>query len=39
MYERVLTRGMGLNAPVASNDTAEGRAMNRRVEIQLTPLT
>jgi len=27
------TRGFGLNNPVATNDTAEGRQMNRRVEI------
>jgi len=37
--ERVLTRGMGPNSPVASNDTPEGRALNRRVEIILTPIT
>jgi outer membrane protein OmpA-like peptidoglycan-associated protein len=37
--QRVLTRGMGETAPVASNATAEGRALNRRVEIHLTPLT
>ena len=37
--ERILTRGMGPNAPVASNDTAQGRALNRRVEIILTPIT
>ena len=37
--ERILTRGMGPNAPIAGNDTAEGRALNRRVEIILTPIT
>jgi len=37
--QRVLTTGMGQNAPIADNDTPEGRALNRRVEIQLTPLT
>ena len=37
--ERIVVTGMGQNAPVASNDTPEGRALNRRVEIVLTPLT
>ena len=37
--ERVLTTGLGQNAPIADNDTQEGRALNRRVEIKLTPLT
>ena len=36
---RVMTRGMGESAPFASNDTPEGRALNRRVEIILTPVT
>ena len=30
---RISTRGWGKSKPVASNDTAEGRAENRRVEI------
>ena len=37
--ERILSRGMGPSSPVASNDTPEGRALNRRVEIILTPIT
>lgn len=36
--ERIMTRGKGPNAPIASNDTPEGRALNRRVEIVLTPV-
>lgn len=36
---RIMTRGMGESSPVASNDTPEGRALNRRVEIILTPVT
>jgi outer membrane protein OmpA-like peptidoglycan-associated protein len=37
--QRINTQGMGLNSPIASNDTPEGRALNRRVEIRLTPIT
>ena len=32
--ERLTARGYGPDRPVASNDTAEGRAANRRVELQ-----
>ncbi len=31
--QRISTQGLGSQSPVASNDTAEGRALNRRVEI------
>lgn len=34
--ERLSTRGYGENFPVAGNDTAAGRQMNRRVEIVLS---
>jgi outer membrane protein OmpA-like peptidoglycan-associated protein len=34
---RIRSVGRGLNQPVASNDTAAGRAANRRVEIVITP--
>jgi outer membrane protein OmpA-like peptidoglycan-associated protein len=37
--QRIITRGAGPSQPIASNDTPEGRAMNRRVEIILTPIT
>ena len=36
---RIQTQGMGKNYPVATNDTPEGRALNRRVEIKITPVT
>jgi outer membrane protein OmpA-like peptidoglycan-associated protein len=36
---RIATRGYGKTMPIASNDTEEGRAQNRRVEIKLTPVT
>ena len=39
MSERVAADGMGEVDPVASNDTREGRALNRRVEIKLSPVT
>jgi len=31
--ERIITRGLGKISPVASNATAEGRQLNRRVEV------
>ncbi len=34
---RMTTAGFGESRPVASNDTDEGRAQNRRVELQVAP--
>ncbi len=36
---RVATRGYGEMQPIASNETVEGKAANRRVEIKLVPVT
>ncbi len=36
--ERIYIAGMGEHQPIATNDTAEGRAKNRRVEITLRPM-
>lgn len=36
---RVYTTGVGPAQPIASNDTADGRAQNRRVTITLSPLS
>lgn len=36
---RVRSQGFGETMPVATNDTADGRAKNRRVEIKIVPVT
>lgn len=35
--QRITSIGMGISNPIASNDTESGRAMNRRVEIDVFP--
>jgi outer membrane protein OmpA-like peptidoglycan-associated protein len=37
--QRFITVGLGESMPVADNGTAEGRQLNRRVEITLVPIT
>ena len=32
-------KGYGETAPIASNDTEEGKALNRRIEIRIVPVT
>ncbi|MGH8477415.1 MAG: OmpA family protein, partial [Methylococcales bacterium] len=34
---RIVTRGAGELRPIASNDTADGRARNRRVDLEIKP--
>lgn len=36
--ERLVAVSFGENQPVASNDSTEGRAQNRRIEIRLRPV-
>jgi outer membrane protein OmpA-like peptidoglycan-associated protein len=36
--EKIRAQGLGSSRPVADNNTAEGRANNRRVEIVVEPL-
>lgn len=36
---RLATKGFGEMKPIASNETVEGKAANRRVEIKLVPVT
>lgn len=37
--DRMVVTGFGASRPLVGNDTPEGREINRRVEIRLTPLT
>ncbi len=39
MSARLLIAGMGESQPIAPNNTPEGRSQNRRVSIQIAPLT
>ena len=36
---RVGVKGYGETAPIASNDTEEGNALNRRIEIRIVPVS
>jgi outer membrane protein OmpA-like peptidoglycan-associated protein len=39
MQQRMITVGMGEGRPVADNGTSSGRALNRRVEITMVPVS
>lgn len=39
VFDEVTTRGESFREPIADNDSAEGRARNRRVELHFTPPT
>ena len=39
LQARLFTQGMGPEHPIATNDTTEGRSLNRRVELTLVPHT
>ena len=34
-FERVTAKGYGMTVPIAENDTAEGRSLNRRTEVKI----
>ena len=37
-FERLSSTGLADNYPIASNDTVAGRALNRRIELELSPI-
>jgi len=39
MRQRIVAQGFGSTRPIASNDTADGRARNRRVEVYISAFT
>lgn len=37
--QRIIVKGVGEDYPIADNNTAQGKSLNRRVEIALSPVT
>lgn len=39
VYQKIISTGMGESNPIASNETTQGKAQNRRVELKISPIS